>query len=133
MTEYWIVFKHSTHWTQRFLKAGFGHCYVLTKDKYNWYTIDPRTCRLELQILGYAVNDDVPRIFKSQGCNVVKVMAYDVRKSRLHFKSLAFINCVGIVKYVLGVKLLAFTPYQLYKKLTTKIGFNNIWVSKIIL
>lgn len=133
MKECWVVFKHSTHWSQRFLKSGFGHCYVLTKDKYCWYTVDPRTHGLQMQILGCPVTDDVPRMLKNDGNTVVRVMSYDIRKHRLHFRFPCLVNCVTLVKYILGIKATAFTPYQLYKKLKSKTNFKNIWVSKVLL
>lgn len=113
--EYWLVFKHSEHWSQFFLKKGFGHCYIVMKDKFEWYVLDPKSYGINVQILGYSLKDDVPRILKKQGHKVIKIITKNTDKQ--YFKLPRFVTCITLVKYFMGIKIFSLTPYQLFKKL----------------
>jgi hypothetical protein len=113
----WLIFKQGEgYWMQRFLKKGFGHVLLLTKDQYNWIYLDPHKLRLTCGIPPYTVDDNLPKMLKDEGYTVIQVTFFDrdthkkLRHSRLN-------NCVSFVKYAMGIKLWAFTPYGLYKKL----------------
>lgn len=114
--EYWIIFRASDRWYRRFLHTNFGHCFILTKDKYNWLEINQTLSRLRLTILPFANNDDVPRKYKDHltYCQIVYVK---LEKESTRKGMGMMPTCVGIVKHIMGLKLFALTPYQLYKKL----------------
>lgn len=113
----WLIFKQGEgYWLQRFLKRGFGHVLLLGKDKYNWLYLDPHQLKLTWGIPPFQVSENLPRLMRNDGYTVLKITFFDratfqkIRHSRLN-------NCVSFIKYALGIKVLAFTPYQLYKKL----------------
>lgn len=114
---YWLVFKQSQgYWLQKFLRVGFGHVFVVTKDDYNWIVIDPHKLKLVTVIAPFKASEDFPRILVKDGYKVIKVSTYDRETSKkLRYWQPNF--CVPIVKYILGIKVNAWTPYGLYKKL----------------
>lgn len=126
--EYWLIFKHSEHWSQTFLKKGFGHCYVVTRDKFEWYVLDPKSYGINVQILGYPLSDDVPRILKNRGHKVIKLIIKNTDKQ--YFRLPRFVTCITLVKYFMCIKVFALTPYQLFKQLRCRSNFRNIIQSR---
>lgn len=115
--EYWLVFKQSQgYWLQKFLHYGFGHVFVVTRDAYNWIVIDPHKLKLVTVIAPYKVSENFPRMLINDGYKVLKVSTYD-RETGIKLRYFQLNFCVPIVKYVLGIKVKAWTPYGLYKKL----------------
>lgn len=116
-TDYWLVFKQSEgYWLQKFLKKGFGHVFVITKDDYNWIVIDPHKLKLMTVIAPYQTSENFPRLLVNDGYKVLKVTTYD-RKTSNKLCYWQFNFCVPIVKYILGIKVKSWTPYGLYKKM----------------
>lgn len=113
--EYWIVF-HKTHTFMRhFLKKDFGHCFVITRDQFNWIMLDARQNKLKFEIPSFRIDSDLPRLMIRNGNRVIKVQMEENHKK--WFMKLGFYNCVNFVKYTIGLKAFSITPYQLYKKL----------------
>jgi hypothetical protein len=113
----WLVFKQGEgYWLQKFLKKGFGHVLMVSKDEYNWIFHDPHRLRLTHGIAPYKVTEPVPRLLRNEGYTVLKITFFDrstknsIRHSRLN-------NCVSFIKYALGIRIRAITPYSLYRKL----------------
>jgi len=124
--KYWVIFRSSSLWHQAYCKPGFGHCFLITKDDFNWTLIDPGTDRLNVKILDCPASFDLPSgiILESekegQPIKVVEVDINEDRGYKLYFHSifsLPFLNCVNMVKYVLGSPLKGLTPYKLWKGL----------------
>jgi len=115
----WIGFKEAKFFIRHFLKKDFGHVYVLMKDYYNWGLIDPRNKSLEVMLLPYRPEENVPFITKKEfGHSILEVVVEKKINKWPNLNPFYMINCVNIVKYVLGVRLFCFTPYGLYKKLS---------------
>ena len=115
--DFWIIFKQGNGaWFQRFLRQGFGHCFVLTHDSYNWIVLDPHRLKLVFTIPPYQLTENVPRMMVYEGFRVVKITTFDRATYKTGGHS-PFSNCVSFVKYCLGIKLFCFTPYGLYKSL----------------
>lgn len=126
-TELYLVFCHRDHWGNKLLKTGFSHVYILKKDKYNWYMLNPHCRILSFSVLDIDINTDIPKLI-SYGKNdiifrknfkhhqkVIKVNI-DMYNSSIPFISiLPKLNCVGIAMYAIGINKCIFTPYRLYK------------------
>lgn len=124
---YWVFFRDGDNWFQRwFLKKDFGHIFLLTKDKYNWILIDPLPDFLNTTVLSYRVDEDVPgKISKMTQAKCVLITVDKDITGRQKFRPAMaliprFVSCVGIVKYILGLRSNALTPYGLYKELLKK-------------
>ncbi len=113
----WLIFKPGEgYWLNRFLKKGFGHVLMLSRDQYNWIYHDPHKLRMTYGIPPYQVTDDLPHLLVEEGFTVIKIRFFDrdttqkIHHSWLH-------NCVAFIKYALGINIRCLTPYGLYKKL----------------
>lgn len=115
--DYWLVFKQSNgYWLQKFLRFGFGHVFVITRDEYNWMVIDPHKLKLVTAIAPYKATENFPRMLVGDGYKVIRISTYDrSTNKKLFYWQPNF--CVPMVKYILGIKVGAWTPYGLYKKL----------------
>ena len=124
---YWVFFRDGENWLQRWvLKKDFGHIFLLTKDKYNWIFIDPLPDFLNTIILSYRAEEDVPaKIVEMTGARFVLINVEKDITRKQKIRPVAafiprFVSCVGIVKYILGLRSRAITPYGLYKELLKK-------------
>lgn len=112
-----VCFRNATrkHWVQRFLKDGFQHCFAIKTSPGGKFLIivDPIISYTSIDLLPNTP-ENVERLTESSTC--VNVFAtIDLKKNRGH---ICRINCVEIVKSLLGIKSFwTWTPYQLYKVL----------------
>lgn len=116
--EYWIGFRSAQYFVRHLMKKDFGHVYIICKDKFNWVQIDPRNASLEVYILPYKPEDDVPKILNENLRH--RFIRFHVEQKINKWPNLnpfKMIHCVNIVKYVLGIRVWAVTPYKLYRKL----------------
>ncbi len=118
---YWIVFEQTNRWFSGFCKKGFSHCYIITHDGYGWLKINPGLNRMEFQMLAYEMDEDVPRYIKAYTkTRILKVVKNLSTPSSyrpwflLHFTPCI---CAQMVKYIIGINIMASTPYKLYKRL----------------
>ena len=114
--EYWIVFTQTKHWIGKLLKSNCSHCYIITRDEFNWIKIDCQQRWLSVQILPYRKDEDAIRAETKHLDRVIRVRMYRGSTKGVH-KLFGLTNCVTFVQYTLGVKLWSFTPYQLCKAL----------------
>ncbi len=113
---YWIIFKKGMGWYCSFMKQDFGHCLILTQDKFNWYICDPMRRRFEFKILSCDPKYNLPYFLRTQeGHKLIKIVMNN--KEINWVPSWTCLSCVEIVKYILSLKISAFTPWQLYKRL----------------
>jgi hypothetical protein len=114
--EYFIVFQEaeSKHWVQRFLKQGFSHCWAYKRSPGGqfWIVIDPMQSHLHIDLID--IDTKLHELHKD--ATILRISnRIDVSRERGH---LCRFTCVEVVKCLLGIKSpLAFTPYQLYKRL----------------
>ena len=116
-TEAWLIFKPSNgYWLRKILKPGFGHVLLLQHDGFNWIAHDPHRLKMVVAIPPYKVTENVPRLMVNEGYNVIKVTSFD-RNTNNKIKYFRLDHCVSFIKYAMGWRLFAQTPYGLYKKL----------------
>jgi hypothetical protein len=120
---FWLVFRSGEHWFCKFLKKDFGHVYVLFHDKYNWVGINPRSYRLECKVLNFKPSDDIGRQMHNKfGYKVIKVTTRVNCNRTINMQMFYSLTCVSMVKYITGIRLFAWTPWQLYKRLRKMYG-----------
>ena len=114
--EYWLVFTDGSHWMCKLLKWGYSHCYVITRDEFNWIKIEPEQGLLRTTILPFAIDEDAIGFVRPDLSTVLKVTMYRTNTYGVH-RWWGLTNCQTFVQYILGVKFYTFTPYRLYKRL----------------
>ncbi|KKN70264.1 hypothetical protein LCGC14_0432890 [marine sediment metagenome] len=123
--DFWLIFnKGENFFAEFFMKKGFGHIGILTRDKFNWFLLDPTYTELKIDILPFKPEDNVPRILLNK-FRTHKIIKLTMMKN-LHVNgNIAIlkvffprvVSCVSMVKYIVGLKNNALTPYQLFLKL----------------
>ena len=116
MKDSWIVFCDSPDWKNKILKKNFRHVYILTKDQFNWFMIDPDWRYLNVKILPFRANYNVPKTILNKETTILHIKHQECTKKHLLCVAKLF-TCVEIVKYTLGISMFALTPYSLFKKL----------------
>jgi hypothetical protein len=136
---YWLIFSKGKSSFQNKICKNLGHVSVLARDKYNWYILDPRPDRLAVEILPYEISDNVPLKLKrkNQSLKILKVAVNHVTDKEeicwTHIFMPHFVNCTTIVKYLIGIKIKAYTPYALYKKLKRRRKLAKRFIKNYIL
>jgi len=120
-SDYYVIFSPGSGIVKPFLKKGFAHTYVIKSDGPNWLKIDPCFEYLKAEILPFLAQDyeeqkadNVPVMAVKSGLKVIKVT---IKRPTRTYNISRYFSCVGTVQYILGISLLAFTPFGLYKKL----------------
>ena len=127
--KYWVIFhkSNSKHWIYKYLDSFFQHVLVVSKSEggYFWIELNPRGGNIHTNI--YPANKPIRYYYNDSVIIETWSKAYNHPQFRFWH-----INCVEIVKKVLGIKdLFVLTPYQLYKKITGgKNGRHTITKSK---
>mgnify|MGYP003650125169 FL=1 len=111
---YYICFtdREGLHFWDVFTSNKFRHCFALRWDGFNWILIESLGCSLEVSILPYAEDDDVPQIMKDGGFLVTQMDKQENNKYIFR----GWMTCVTVIKHLLGIrKAWIVTPKQLYK------------------
>ena len=117
--EYYIVFVDGGRWNlwDVFTSSGWRHCYAIHYDGFNWIEINPYSSFLDVLILDYVDDEDVPQLLVSQGHKVV----YIKKQRKDKFRMRGLLTCVSIIKHLLGIRAWwVITPKQLAKHLVRK-------------
>ena len=106
--DYYFAFGDSSvpHLWDLFTRKGFRHCCAFKWDGFNWILIDPLGQGLDITILNYTNEDDVPSYFKNTGWTVIRIKGFDDMRNSM--------QTTRGNKSVLGGNTLAII--QLYKK-----------------
>jgi len=105
------------HWWDVGTSEGYRHCFAFRWDGFNWLMVDPLGCWLEIQVLPYGDQDNVPQMMTELGHKVIYVRKN--RENKFIFRGLT--TCVNMVKHLIGVKAFwVITPRQLYNYLQGK-------------
>ena len=90
--------------------------------------MDPLTVGLGFrEIATHDLEDDFPKFYAEATGHTVLSMNRPKRRNILNWSPwFGLMNCAIIVKYILGVRSWAFTPYQLYKVLIKNYGATKI-------
>ena len=144
--EFWLLFCNGNNFiSNNFLKRGFGHIKILSKENNKWMLIDPSFNFLNIRLLDCNSSIDLPKIYlKKNLCysavRIEKIIDLNVNSNKEIVHSLIprFVSCVSFVKYAYDIKVRAFTPYQLFMRLykmskqkdyTLKNGFKSVnWI-----
>ena len=114
--DYFIAFGDSDvpHFWDVFTRKGFRHCCAFKWDGYNWILIDPLGQQLDVNVMPYTSEDDVPHLFKQTGWKVIRYKK--TIKPKFIFRGM--LTCVTVCKQVLGIKACwVVTPWQLHNYL----------------
>jgi hypothetical protein len=113
---YYVCFRKSDRWWGMFLKKDFGHCFVLINDGINWIEVCPRLRKAFISIIPVAANEDILKMYHKE---IPEFVAIEMEFSEKFQPKVLFYapTCVGFVKYVLGIRMWACTPYRLFRKL----------------
>lgn len=103
------------HPLDRFLKPGFRHCFVIVQaDNDPWIMVDS-ICGSPYIAICAPKDYALAKFYREEGYTVVETE----QKSHSCRLPLAYANCVGVVKHVLGItNPMVLTPHQLYRTLT---------------
>jgi len=111
--DYFIAFGHSDvrHFWDVFTQKGFRHCCAFKFDGFNWLLVDPLGQCLDINIMPYTSEDDVPYIFRQAGWTVIRYKK--TIKPQFIFRGV--LTCVTVCKQLLGIKACwVVTPWQLH-------------------
>jgi hypothetical protein len=111
--DYYIAFGDSKvkHFWDVFTRQGYRHCCAFKWDGYNWILIDPLGQCLDINIMPYNSEDDVPQLFKQNGWTVIRYK----KNIKPKFIFRGILTCVTVCKQVLGIKACwVVTPWQLH-------------------
>ncbi len=116
--EFFLVFTEGDYWTSHLLKRGFEHVYVVFCDGFNWIMMSPMSNRLDVRVVSLGADAFYPRLIKKAHPRhtVLGVKVADNSRGYV-FRKFGFISCVSVIKYMLGVRGFAFTPYQLFREI----------------
>lgn len=109
---YLVCFSKADRWWAKFLRKGFGHVSVMVSVGERFIWLNPQYY-LEVG----AMNDSRPLsvVLKDLGYTVLEVTTDTVTQSRLLMPNV--LTCVFMTKYILGIRVNGFTPWQLYQSL----------------
>lgn len=116
INEYYVVFTSSKHtsWMVRWQRPSFQHVYVVKKSEggYFWIKVDPRSAATDVTTHLVSEYPHIRCLIKPDDV-VLKVKCVIKEQERW---TLCVINCVEVVKSLLGIRSFwTFTPWQLYK------------------
>jgi len=119
--EYYVVFTDAevNQWFTRFLHPGYGHCYVVWWDGFNWIRMRPDLTHVAIEVLPLIDSGDVELVVLGNTAVHVEV---PVNKQRVRTPlMLAPATCTEACKAVLGIRApFVFTPRQLFNYLVTR-------------
>ena len=115
-SKYYVVFRQSNRPCLRWLKRGFGHCFIARNEYGKVWTVI-QDARSHLDIRTHLV-EDYPTIESLAGENA-SIIVVDYEIEDRHRGHLCLFSCVEVCKAVLGIKKrFILTPYQLYRWLS---------------
>lgn len=109
----------SDHPLAPLLKEGFHHCFVAVLSEGYWITVDNVLGHMVIKVVA-GPDEDLSGHYRRHGYTVVETTTQkpDVWKFNPFYGNIMVANCVGLVKSVLSMNSLVWTPYSLYKELT---------------
>ena len=100
-------------WLHRFFR--FTHCYCFTATIEGILVVDPNQALVQMDILIPEVSETfIPNQLQKGDAILYVERTVDTKQFFCHCTP---VNCVAAVKYILGLKSWAQTPYQLYRTL----------------
>lgn len=130
-----VVFKESEDYRispKKFLRHGFGHVFVVMTDNEevhgnthkNCIQVDPLFSNMNFYT--FLVSEkDLIKAFDIPGYTALELVI-EVMEPEFNLMGFKLFTCVSIIKYILGIKCFAITPYQLFKRLLKMQGKQGI-------
>ncbi|MCP5116924.1 MAG: hypothetical protein GY953_39360 [bacterium] len=116
MTIALVVFEHDTNikWL-RLLKRGYRHCWIALEQDGKWVVLNFYRNAASVDVAEGSSPERATAHLRRLGWRVVET---EVRDAPLRSAPIALLNCVEIVKRILGIHARwVVTPYQLYRYL----------------
>jgi len=126
--DYYFAFGNSDfpHLWDIFTRKGFRHCCAFKWNGFNWLLVDPLGQGLDITILNYTSEDDVPSIFRQAGWTVIRAKTIN---DKFIFRGL--MTCVTVCKQLVGIKACwVVTPWQLYNYIKKEKHMNPFTLPK---
>ena len=104
--DYYVAFGDSKvkHFWDVFTCQGFRHCCAFKWDGFNWILVDPLGQCLDVTIMPYGSEDDVPSIFKKAGWTVVNIIPGGEQNALLRLlRIVILVLTLGLFTYGDGV------------------------------
>ena len=121
LEQWYVVFTDYERetWYTRFLKPGYGHCYLVRWDGYNWIRVRPDLSKVHIEVLPVIESDAVEQVVLGNTAVLVEVPSEDLRIRLPWMVTIA--SCVEGVKAILGIRAVhILTPYQLFRYLVAR-------------
>jgi hypothetical protein len=115
----YLYFKDTDQWWNAFVEVGFGHivCAILTK----------KNCKMALGMEALDSSLQIGQLNTAEmldTAHAILKITYELplKRRRLAYYSARWglFSCVSLVEYILSLHRISWTPYGLYKKLTSK-------------
>lgn len=119
--EYYVIFTppEQRRWWTKWLEEGYGHCYVVWWDGFNWLRMCPELTRVVIEVLPWDKESDADRVLIGNTAVHIELPVEDnrTRGPRLIMSA----TCVEVVKYMLGIRCwYVWTPRQLFNYLVRR-------------
>lgn len=120
-----VFHNKGNHWADRWLKSGFRHVFVCVHDGEYWIRTDGQVGVPTIEVVAEGDYDLATyyRTYPEENMTVVETIV----GNQMPRWPLTVNNCVGLAKVVLGVRCMAFTPYQLYCHLRLQGAFTALY------
>jgi hypothetical protein len=118
--EYFVVFTppEQRRWWTKWLEEGYGHCYVVWWDGFNWLRMCPELTRVVIEVLPWD-KEDVGEVCRGNTAVHIELPVTDTRKGGPWLLMPA--TCVEVVKVMLGIRAwYVLTPRQLFSYLVAR-------------
>jgi hypothetical protein len=118
--DYYIVFTdaETQTWYTRFLEPGYGHCYAVWWDGFNWIRMRPNLAQVVIEVLPVVESDAVAKVvLGNTAVHVQPGDPYNVRTPWMWVPA----TCTEACKALLGIRApLVLTPRQLFDYLVNR-------------
>jgi hypothetical protein len=124
--QWYVVFRDSENrsWFSLFTRRGFRHCYAFGRWDTNWVRVDPLLSWAQVDVIEQAELvkngfQDFVELVKREDPSV-RVLCVNRVMAPRGVSLLLPPTCVSVVKYLLGIRSKAVTPWGLYIELIEK-------------
>ena len=110
-----LIFGYTTHWTAMFLRPGFEHVQIITKEE-NGTILYFNPSKDWLDLMSLTIEERQKIINQFVGKRKILTLEVNYEPNEQFLRPRIF-TCVGLAKYICALKMFGLTPYSLYRKL----------------